>query len=95
MTIIENSSRRRKRGILGAVKRGEYSCSYALDHVEDLNDAGKLTGADYQELAEYLENLLNEEEKEENNMTVTGGLSELDEDSSIETVIPENAESEG
>lgn len=92
MTVIENSSRRRKRGILGAVKRGEYSCSYALDHVEDLNDAGKLTGADYQELAEYLENLLNEEE---NNMTVTGGLSELDEDSSIETVIPENAESEG
>lgn len=65
MTIIEKKSLRKKKSILSLVKKGEYSVAYALMLVEELSDAGKLTDNDYEELAEYLENLLNEEENEE------------------------------
>jgi len=44
------------------VDKGEYSPAYALMLVEELSDSGKLTDDDYEELAEYLENLLNEPE---------------------------------
>ena len=59
MTIIE------KKSILSLVKKGEYSVAYALMLVEELSDEGKLTDNDYEELAEFLEELLNEEENEE------------------------------
>ena len=65
MTIIEKQSLRKKKSILSLVKKGEYSVAYALMLVEELSDAGKLTDNDYEELAEFLENLLNEEENEE------------------------------
>ena len=65
MTIIEKKSLRKKKSILSLVKKGEYSVAYALMLVEELSDAGKLTDNDYEELAEFLENLLNEEENEE------------------------------
>ena len=65
MTIIEKKSLRKKKSILSLVKKGEYSAGYAMILVEELNDNGKLTDNDYEELAEYLENLLNEEENEE------------------------------
>lgn len=67
MTIIEKKSLRKKKSILYLVEKGEYSPAYALFIVEQLSDEGKLTDADYEELAEYLENLLNvvEEEQEE------------------------------
>lgn len=65
MTIIEKKSLRKKKSILSLVKKGEYSVAYALMLVEELSDEGKLTDNDYEELAEYLENLLNEEENEE------------------------------
>ena len=65
MTIIEKKSLRKKESILSLVKKGEYSVAYALMLVEELSDAGKLTDNDYEELAEFLENLLNEEENEE------------------------------
>lgn len=65
MTIIEKKSLRKKKSILSLVKKGEYSVAYALILVEELSDAGKLTDNDYEELAEFLENLLNEEENEE------------------------------
>lgn len=65
MTIIEKKSKRKKMSILSLVKKGEYSVAYALMLVEELSDAGKLTDNDYEELAEFLENLLNEEENEE------------------------------
>lgn len=65
MTIIEKKSLRKKKSILSLVKKGEYSVAYALMLVEELSDEGKLTDNDYEELAEFLENLLNEEENED------------------------------
>ena len=61
MTILEKKSNRKKKSILSLVNKGEYSAGYALILVEELSDAGKLTDADYEELAEYLESLLDEE----------------------------------
>ena len=63
MTILKKKSNRKKKSILSLVNKGEYSAGYALILVEELNDDGKLTDADYEELAEYLENLLYEENK--------------------------------
>lgn len=76
MTIIEKQSLRKKKAILYLIDKGEYSLGYALLKVEELYDAGKLTDDDYNELADYIEELLNkveeivlaeplEEEKEE------------------------------
>lgn len=65
MTIVEKKSLRKKKSILYLVEKGEYSPAYALFIVEQLSDEGKLTDADYEELAEYLENLLNEVEEEQ------------------------------
>lgn len=65
MTILEKKSLRKKKAIMSLVEKGEYSVAYALMLVEELSDEGKLTDNDYEELAEYLENLLNEEENEE------------------------------
>ena len=65
MTIIEKKSLRKKKSILSLVKKGEYSVAYALMLVEELSDEGKLTDNDYEELAEFLEELLNEEENKE------------------------------
>lgn len=63
MTILEKKSLRKKKAILNLVDKGEYSPAYALILVEELSDAGKLTDTDYEELAEYLEELLNEENR--------------------------------
>lgn len=60
MTVIEKKSLRKKKSILYLVNNGEYSVGYALMLVEELNDNAKLTDSDYEELTEYLENLLNE-----------------------------------
>ena len=59
MTIIEKKSERKKKAIMGMVKNGEMSIVYALSETERLNDEGKLLDNDYEELAEYLEELLN------------------------------------
>ena len=58
MTIIEKKSERKKKAIKLLVDNGEYSIAYALMLAEELNDNGKLLDADYEELAEYLEGLL-------------------------------------
>lgn len=65
MTIVEKSSNRKKMAILGLVRSGEYSIVYALSKVEDLHDNNKLTDADYEEVATYLENLISTEQVEE------------------------------
>lgn len=67
MTIIEKKSLRKKKAILSLVAKGEYSPAYALMLVEELSDSGKLTEDDYEELASYLEELLNEVEEVEEN----------------------------
>lgn len=65
MTIIEKKSERKKKAIMGMVKNGEMSIVYALSETERLNDEGKLLDNDYEELAEYLEELLNPVEESE------------------------------
>lgn len=62
MNIIEKKSLRKKKAIMILVNSGEYSIAYALIIAEELNDNGKLLDNDYEELAEYLENLLTPEE---------------------------------
>ena len=64
MTILEIKSLRRKKSMLNLVKKGEFSPAYALMLAEELSDNGKLTETDYEELATYLEDLLNEIESE-------------------------------
>lgn len=78
MTIQEKQSLRKKKSIFFLVDNGEYSPGYALLLVEQLYDNGKLIEADYEELAEYLEDLLNTQEEpveelEEENTTEIGG----------------------
>lgn len=70
MTIIEKKSERKKKAILNLVKSGEYSISYALMLAEELNDSNKLIDSDYEEIASYLEELLDEQAKEEDTETI-------------------------
>ena len=68
MTLIEKKSERKRKAIYYMVKQGEMSIAYALAEIERLNDEGKLLDIDYEELAEYLEILLEsaKETSEEN-----------------------------
>lgn len=81
MTIIEKKSLRKKKAILSLVDKGEYSPAYALMLVEELSDSGKLTETDYEELAEYLESLLDSTE-------------EITDETEVEEVSDENTEEE-
>lgn len=65
MTVLEKKSLRKKKAIMSLVGKGEYSPAYALILVEELSDNGKLTDDDYEELAKYLESLLDEPEEVE------------------------------
>lgn len=58
MTIIEKKSERKKKAIMKLVQNGEYSLAFAMIEAERLNDEGKLLDADYEELMEYLESML-------------------------------------
>lgn len=62
MTILEKKSERKKKAIMLLVERQEYSVPFAMMEAERLNDEGKLLDADYEELMEYLESLLEPEE---------------------------------
>ena len=63
-TILEKQSARKKKSILYLINNGEYSLGYALLKTEELYDAGKLTEEDYNELADYIEELMNKAEEE-------------------------------
>lgn len=65
MTIIEKKSLRKKKAIMELVKNQEYSIPFAMMEAERLNDEGKLLDNDYEELAEWLESLLEPQEEEE------------------------------
>lgn len=65
MTILEKKSNRKKLAILNQVKNGDMSVAYALSETERLNDENKLLDKDYEELAEWLEGLLQEKTVEE------------------------------
>ena len=58
MTIREKKSQRKAKAIRLLVGSGEYSVAYALAEAERLNDENLILDADYEPLAEYLEELL-------------------------------------
>lgn len=62
MTILERQSARKRKSIIYLVENGEYSLGYALLKVEELYDGGKLTDEDYEYLANWIEELLEQEE---------------------------------
>lgn len=64
-TIIEKKSERKKKAIIQLVQNGEYSIAFAMMEAERLNDEGKLLDNNYEELAEWLESLLEPQEEEE------------------------------
>ena len=65
MTLLEKQSKRKCKALKTMVESGEYSPAYALEKLEDYFDRGKVIEVDYEELAEYLEELMNTPEIEE------------------------------
>lgn len=65
MSIIEKKSERKKKAIMLLVESGEYSIQFAMIEAERLNDEGKLLDNDYEELAEWLESLLDPQTPEQ------------------------------
>ena len=68
-TLIEKKSERKKKALINLVEKGEYSVAFALMEAERLNDEGKLLDNDYEEVAEYLESLLEPVEDEAQDKT--------------------------
>ena len=62
MTKKERASRNKKKSILGMIKLGEISLPDALGQTETLHDEGKLLEADYEELSDYINELMDQEE---------------------------------
>lgn len=62
MSLIEKQSIRKCKALKYLVTEGVYSPAYALEKLENLFDSGKVLENDYEELAEYLESLLIENE---------------------------------
>lgn len=58
MTLREKKSQRKAKAIRTLVDNGEYSPAYGLAEAERLNDEGLLLDVDYEPLAEYLEELM-------------------------------------
>jgi len=65
MTLLEKSSRRKCKALKNLVERGDYSPAYALEKLEEYFDKGKVIERDYEELAEYLEDLIDNPVEEE------------------------------
>ena len=65
MTRIEKSSQRKCKALKNLVEHGEYSASYALLLLEEFYDKGKIVESDYDELSEYLEDLIDNPVEEE------------------------------
>lgn len=78
MTVLEKKSLRKKKAIMSLVGKGEYSPAYALILVEELSDNGKLTDDDYEELAEYLESLLDEPKEVEEETPIEENVEETE-----------------
>lgn len=85
MSILERRSATRVKALRKLVDKGEYPVEYAIGKLDDLNEKGLLTAADYEETFTYFEELLNAEDAEdaedtENNTedTETPGESEAE-----------------
>ena len=83
MTILEKKSERKKKAIMQLVQSGEYSIAFAMIEAERLNDEGKLLDDDYEELAEWLENLLETVEVDTGEET---GINEETTDTNVSTI---------
>ena len=70
MGIIEKKSLRKKKAIMLLVESGEYSIQFAMIEAERLNDEDKLLDNDYEELMEWLENLLDPQTPEQDEEVV-------------------------
>ncbi len=89
MTILEKKSERKKKAIMQLVQSGEYSIAFAMMEAERLNDEGKLLDDDYEELAEWLENLLETVEVDTGEET---GINEEPTDTNVGTIEETNGE---
>lgn len=65
MTLLEKQSARKCKALKNLVERGDYSPAYALEKLEEYFDKGKVIERDYEELAEYLEDLIDNPVEEE------------------------------
>ena len=65
MTLLEKQSARKCKALKNLVDRGDYSPAYALEKLEEYFDKGKVIERDYEELAEYLEDLIDNPIEEE------------------------------
>lgn len=65
MTLLEKQSARKCKALKNLVDRGDYSPAYALEKLEEYFDKGKVIEKDYEELAEYLEDLIDNPVEEE------------------------------
>ena len=65
MTLLEKQSARKCKALKNLVDRGDYSPAYALEKLEEYFDKGKVIEKDYEELAEYLEDLIDNPVQEE------------------------------
>ena len=63
MTLLQKKSQRKAKAIRTLAENGEYSSAYALNEAERLNDEGKILDVDYEPLAEWLEELMEEPEE--------------------------------
>ena len=66
-TSLEITSERKKKSLMKLVEIGFYPVAFALLETERFHDNGQLLDKDYEELAEYLEKLLEPVEEETNN----------------------------
>ena len=65
MTLLEKQSARKCKALKNLVDRGDYSPAYALEKLEEYFDKGKVIESDYEPLAEYLEDLIDNPVEEE------------------------------
>jgi hypothetical protein len=65
MSLIEKQSERKCKALRYLVDEKVYSPAYALEKLENLFDNEKVLEADYEELAEYLEELMDAPSVEE------------------------------
>ena len=66
MTILEKRSKVRIQALKRLVTKGEYSPEFALGRLDELNIQRLLVASDYDEMFDYLSELMEEEENAEN-----------------------------
>lgn len=70
MNLLEKSSKRKVKALKAMVESQEYSPAFALEKLENYYDKGRIILSDYEPLAEYLEELINAEQTQEETSSV-------------------------